>query len=142
MILKELFRDRREVVALTENDRIFNAVELMLREKVGSVVIVDGRKVVGIITDRDIALGVALGAATSDSFVSEVMSRDVVTIDESMNLVEVTRYIRERGLKRFPVVNRDKDLVGIVSADDILAMLGREIFDTCSSLKPRLSHIA
>ena len=117
-----------------------DAAELMRRENVGSVVIVDDNQIAGIITDRDIALSIALGAATPDSFVAEVMTKGVATINESMSLLDATRFFREVRVKRLPVVNSENQLVGIVSTDDVLAILARELFDTCSSLEPNLGH--
>ena len=140
MILKELFREQEEVVTLTCDARICDAVELMRRENIGSVVIVEEKKVVGIITDRDIALGVGLGAATPDSFVGEVMTKGVATIEDSMSLHDATRFFRDVRVKRLPVVDGKNQLVGIISTDDVLAILSREIFDTCSTLEPKLGH--
>lgn len=140
MILKELFRERSEVVTLTMDDRISDAAELMRREKIGCVVIVDDRHIEGIITDRDIALGLALGAATPDSFVAEVMTKGVATINESTSLLETTRFFRNVRVKRLPVVDDENQLVGIVSTDDIMALLAREFFDTCAALEPNLGH--
>ena len=140
MILKELFRERSEVITLTMDDRISDAAELMRREKIGCVVIVDDRHIEGIITDRDIALSLALGAATPDSFVAEAMTKGVATINESTSLLETTRFFRNVRVKRLPVVDDENQLVGIVSTDDIMALLAREFFDTCAALEPNLGH--
>lgn len=140
MILKELLREQSDVVKLTLDDRISDAADLMRRENVGSVVIVDEDQIVGIITDRDIALGVALGAATPDSFVAEVMTKGVATINESTSLLDATRFFRNVRVKRLPVVNDENQLVGIISTDDVLAILARELFDTCAALEPNLGH--
>ena len=140
MVLKELFRDSDGVITLPPQARMSDAAELMRQEKIGCIVIVENDGVVGLITDRDIALGVTLGAATPDSFVSEVMSRDVETVFDTMSLFDVTRYFRSAGLKRLPVVDSEKRLVGIVSTDDVMAFLARQMFDTCATLAPKLGH--
>ena len=142
MILKQLMRERQEVFRLTEQARIVDAAELMYDRRIGSIVIVDeSDSVVGIITDRDIALALALGAATTDSYVTEVMSRDVQTVDESKCLFEVTSQFRSLNVKRLPVVDRSGKLKGIISLDDIMALLSREMFDTCCSLESKLGHM-
>ena len=141
MILKELFRENQEVVSLTMDARISEAAELMREKRIGSIVIVENRQVIGMLTDRDIALGVALGAATPDSFVSEVMTRDVERVNESMSLFDLTRFFRMSRVKRLPVVDEENQLVGIVSVDDIMALLSREMFDTCKALEPKLGHM-
>ena len=142
MILKELMREYCDVFKLTENARISNAAEMMYEKKIGAIVIVDEVDFVkGIITDRDIALSLALGAATPESFVSEVMTKDVETINESMNLFDVTRHIKSVNVKRLPVLDAFGKLRGIISVDDIMAILSREMFDTCSSLESKLGHL-
>ena len=141
MILKELFRENAEVFSLDKNARVIEVAEMMRREKIGSVVIVEDKKVAGIITDRDIALSLALGVATPDSFVTEIMSGEVETIDETMTIFDVSRYFRTACVKRLPVVNANEELVGIVSTDDLMALLSREMFDTCSTLEPKLGHM-
>ncbi len=142
MILKELVCEGRAVVKLTESARISQAADVMRDKRIGSIPIVDDADaVVGIITDRDIGLCLALGAATPDSYVSEVMSRDVECVYDTMRLFEVTNFFRTVDVKRLPVIDSDKRLVGIVSTDDVMALLAREMFDTCSALEPKLGHM-
>lgn len=142
MILKELMRENRDVLTRNESARIFEIAELMRANSVGSIVIVDdSERVVGIVTDRDIAMCLALGAATPDSYVSEAMSREVHCIDQSMTMFEVTRFIKTVEVRRLPVIDGDRRLVGIISIDDIMALLSKEMYDTCSSLAPRLGHM-
>jgi CBS domain-containing protein len=141
MILKELMREDMEVVTLTCEARICDAAHMMKEKRIGSIIIVDGDIVDGIITDRDIALGLALGVATPNSYVAEVMSREVETIENTMSLFDVSRHFRNCCHKRLPVVDKQKRLVGLVSIDDIMALLSREMFDTCSALEPKLGHM-
>jgi predicted transcriptional regulator len=142
MILKELMRERAEVFSLPVTARISAAADMMRDKRVGSIIIADdSESVLGIITDRDIAMTLALGAGTPDSTVEEAMSRDVETIPETMTLFDATRYFRTVDVKRLPVVDMDSKLVGIVSVDDVMALLAREMYDTCSSLEPKLGHV-
>ena len=142
MILKELMREHLEVYTLTESGCISTAADMMRDKRIGSIVIVDDSElVVGIITDRDIGLSLALGAATPDSSVSQVMSKDVETVNESASLFDVSRIFRTANFKRLPVVDADERLVGIVSVDDVMAFLAREMFDSCNSLEPRIGHM-
>jgi CBS domain-containing protein len=142
MILKTMMREHLEVFTATLNSRISEVANTMREKRVGSIVVVDDADlVIGIITDRDIAMALALGAATADSFINEVMSKDVETISESMTLFDVARYFRTVEVKRLPVVDKKKRLIGIVSSDDVIAFLAREMFDTCNSLEPKLGHM-
>ncbi len=142
MILKELMRENLEVHKLTPDSHFYQAAEMMREHSVGSIVVVDdSEKVVGILTDRDIALTLALGAGTPNSFVSEAMTREVETISESMSLFDATRLFRTICVKRLPVTDSDGRLVGIISIDDVMAQLSREMLDTCSAMKSKLGHI-
>lgn len=142
MILKTLMKENSEVYTSTDSTRISEIAELMHEKRVGAIVIVDELNlIVGIITDRDIAMGLALGAATPDSFVSQLMTREVETIPHTMPLFNVARVFRSTHIKRLPVVNEKKQLVGIVSSDDLMALLSREMFDTCNSLERKLGHM-
>ena len=106
MILKELKRERLEVFKLTVGARICQAASMMREKKVGAIVIVDDADmVIGIVTDRDIALSLALGAATPNSFVAEVMSVDVECVHEDMTLFNLTSVFRTVDVKRVPVVD-------------------------------------
>lgn len=142
MILKTLMKEQYEVYTSTEDSRISEVASLMQEKRVGAIVVVDKlRLVTGIVTDRDIAMGLALGVSTADSFVSQVMTHDVETISHAMTLFGVARVFRETDVKRLPVVDDENRLVGIVSSDDVIALLAREMFDTCNSFEPKLGHV-
>lgn len=142
MILKMLMREYLEVFTVTEIARVSEVAELMLEKKVGSIVVVDdANHVIGIITDRDIAMALALGEASAHSLVSEVMTEEVETIPDSMTLFDVARFFKTVAFKRLPIVDGDKRLAGIVSTDDLVALLAREMFDTCGSLEPKIGHM-
>jgi len=142
MILKELMRENLEVFKLKADAHLYQAANMMREKSVGSIVIVDDSdKVVGMITDRDIALTLALGAGTPNSYVTEAMARDVETIPESMRLFDVTRLFRTVCVKRLPVVDAEGHVVGIISIDDVMALLSREMLDTCSAMESKLGHM-
>lgn len=142
MILQELMLEHQKLYTLTENGRIIEAVQMMREHRIGSIVIVnDVGTVSGIITDRDIAMALAFGSASPESYVTETMSREVEVINEELTLFDVTRFFRTSNVKRLPVVDREGIPVGIVSLDDVMAVLAREMFDTCTSLVPKLGHM-
>lgn len=142
MILKEIFRDTAETITATQDTRICDVAASMNAKNIGSVIVVDDKqKVIGIITDRDIAMALALGAGTPESFITEVMSKNVETVPESATLFDVTRFFRTVSVKRLPVVDGSGRLVGIISSDDVIAFLAREMFDTCKSFESKLGHL-
>ena len=99
---------------------VAQVAQLMQQENVGSVPIVEGGKLVGTITDRDITIRiVAEGKDPQSTTVGEVASRDLVTVDPQQNLDEALRLMAQHQVRRLPVVEEDGRLVGIVAQADV-----------------------
>jgi CBS domain-containing protein len=91
----------------------------MLALNVGLLPVTDGDRLVGMISDRDIAIrGVAMGLGP-DSRVGAVMTEDVKYCFEDQDLEEITQNMGDIQVRRLPVLNRDKQLVGIIALGDI-----------------------
>jgi CBS domain-containing protein len=97
------------------------AAEIMLRRDIGMLPVCDGTTILGTVTDRDITVrGTAKGSDPARTRVSEVMSAgDVCYCFADDDVKEVAKTMRERQIRRMPVVDRGKNLVGIVSLADI-----------------------
>lgn len=122
----------REVVIATRNTTVVEAARLMREYHVGDLVVVDeseGRRVpVGIVTDRDIVVGVlALGLDPAVLTVGDIMGSHLVTATEDDDVYETLQIMRTRGVRRVPVVNTAGALVGIVALDDILEIFAEEL---------------
>jgi len=117
------------VVTIESGSSVREAARLMREHHVGDLVVVDdhgaGPHPIGIITDRDIVIGlVAPEVIDLEGLrVDEVITRDLVTIDEMDTLAEAAVVMRENGIRRLPVVDADGTLRGILTLDDILAVL-------------------
>ena len=99
---------------------LVEAAKLMREEDTGVVPIVDGENLVGVVTDRDIAIrAVADGKDPQSTKVTDVASKDVVTVDPQQNLDEALRLMAQHQVRRLPVVEEDGRLVGIVAQADI-----------------------
>jgi CBS domain-containing protein len=99
---------------------VAEAARLMKTEDVGSVPILEGDRLTGMLTDRDIAIRlVAEGKDAQSTTVGEIASRDVVTIDPQQNLDEALRLMAQHQVRRLPVVEEDGRLVGIVAQADV-----------------------
>jgi CBS domain-containing protein len=98
---------------------------LMKSEDVGSIPIVEGDRLVAIVTDRDIAIRIVGEGKNPDTPVSEIASRNLVTIDPEQGIEEAARLMGEHQLRRLPVVEEDGRLVGIVAQADV-AQAGRD----------------
>jgi CBS domain-containing protein len=101
-------------------DSVVEAAKLMRGEDAGLAPIVDGDRLVGVVTDRDIAIRVvAEGRDPQSTKVEEVASQNVVTIDPQQELDEALRLMAQHQLRRLPVVEEDGKLVGIVAQADV-----------------------
>lgn len=134
MKLSETFRS--EVVTVQPEETIRAAAEKMKEKNVGAVVVVKSGKVAGIVSDRDIALKVALGKATSETPVSSIMTTNVLTIWDDQGVFNATQYLRGRKVRRLPIIDRQEKLVGMLTLDDLFALLARELLNIAQSLEP------
>jgi CBS domain-containing protein len=140
MNLGEIFRS--DVVTVGTDAPIREAMEKMRAENVGSVVVVEDGEVVGILTDRDVAISTVLGAATADSTVEQIMTKEVLTIWEDEGVFNATQYFIDHGVRRLPVIDHDNQLVGILTTDDLFVLLARELFNVSQCLRPALAEKA
>jgi len=96
------------------------AAKMMRDEDVGIAPIVEGDRLVGVLTDRDIAVRVvAEGRDPEQVKVTEVASRDVVTLDPQQDLDEALRLMARHQVRRLPVVEEDGRLAGVVAQADV-----------------------
>ena len=123
----------RKVVFARRNESVSQAARLMREHHVGSVVVADernGRRYpVGIVTDRDIAVGVvALGLDPENRNVESAMPAELVCVHETDGLARAVALMRAQGVRRLPVIDAAGGLVGILSADDALEVLSEELY--------------
>ena len=96
------------------------AAKMMRDEDVGLAPIVEGDKLIGMLTDRDIAIRVVAEGKDPDQVkVREVASKQVVTIDPQQDLDEALRIMAMHQVRRLPVVEEDGKLVGVVAQADV-----------------------
>ena len=104
-----------------------HAAQEMGRLHIGCLPVVEDGRLVGMLTDRDLALRCLAGGLGSEVRVGEIMSRDVVTLPATAGLAEAAELMRDHVFRRLPIVDADGRLVGLVAADDLLRTLAREI---------------
>jgi CBS domain-containing protein len=106
----------KEVETVSPETTIKDGATLMKSRDIGSLPVVEGRKVSGVITDRDITIRVvAEGRDPGSTKVGEIMSREVVSVREDSDLKEAERLMHDRQLRRLPVVNAAGELVGYLA---------------------------
>jgi CBS domain-containing protein len=122
----------REVVFATRENTIPEAAQLMRQHHVGDLVVVDvvdGRRMpVGIVTDRDIVIEIIAKSLDFNDFsVGDIMSPQLISVQENEGVFETIKLMRNNGIRRIPVVDREGGLEGIVSVEDILDLLAEEM---------------
>jgi CBS domain-containing protein len=128
----------RRVATVRREDALLEAARRMRAEHVGALVViseVDGKRMpVGVLTDRDIVVGVlARDASHLNSLdVGDVLLPEVVTASEDEDLEQVLRRMRSFGVRRVPVVDTERTLVGVLALDDILDALAEHVAEIAS----------
>jgi CBS domain-containing protein len=126
MKLGEQFK--KDVATVPPDASIRKAAFLMRDRGVGAVVVVDAKnKPLSIVTDRDVALAVALDEKAPDTPVQEIMPGKLIAIGENEGIFNATQYVFGYQVRRLPIVDADGKLVGIVTMDDLLGLLAREL---------------
>jgi CBS domain-containing protein len=98
---------------------IRDAAQLMAQMDIGALPVQDNDRLIGMITDRDIAVRAIAEGKGADARVRDVMTNEIKYCYEDQTVEEVTRNMGEQRLRRLPVMNRDKRLVGILSLGDL-----------------------
>jgi len=127
--MDEMIRDvmTREVECARPDMTLVDVARVMKDKNLGSLPVCEGTAVAGMITDRDITVrGVAEGRDPSATKVTEVMSREVVTVKEDSRLEEAERLMHDRQLRRLPVVNDQGELTGFLSLAKVARTEGPE----------------
>jgi CBS domain-containing protein/uncharacterized protein (DUF2267 family) len=114
----ERFRKTRMVI-LTRQSKAYQAARAMADSHIGAVLVSEPPGLIGIVTDRDLALAVLGGSLDPKTTLGEVMSEDPVTCDIKAELDEVAGLMREHGVRRIPVTEHGK-VVGLITFDDLV----------------------
>jgi signal-transduction protein with cAMP-binding, CBS, and nucleotidyltransferase domain len=117
----------RKPVTVEPHECLAKAARLMRQEGVGAVVVAELGRPVGILTDRDLGLAVCLDGAAPHDAVQTHMTCPVETIRNDEGVYSATQKMMELAVRRLPVVDNIGRLVGLVSLDDLLSLLSREL---------------
>jgi CBS domain-containing protein/uncharacterized protein (DUF2267 family) len=139
MSLERYSTDRR-VVVLSSDATAYEAARAMDDNHVGAVLVQDHGRLVGILTDRDLALRVAgSGFEASELDVGEVMSTNVIALPVEASVDDVVECMLERHVRRVPIVQGGK-VVGLVSLDDLILTGDADLETLAEIVKAQLSE--
>lgn len=125
MIVKDLMSAR--VTSVPAQASLLDAARRMKEEDVGCLPVTDGRTLVGLVTDRDIAVrGVAAGRHPARTTVAQVFTRGAITCRFDDDVDVAVQLMRERGVRRLLVSDEGQRLAGIVSLGDLARYDGRK----------------
>ncbi len=123
--IKSLMREN--VVTVSKDESVIDAARKMDERNVGSVVVLDEQKPVGIVTDRDLTIKALSRRKDPDqTTVEQIMSEDLFSVHVEDPIFEVISKACEAGVRRIPVISGDR-LLGIVTFDDLFLHLVNEL---------------
>ena len=122
----------RTVIVAQRGMSVVEAAQLMRAQHVGSLVVVDeladGRRPVGMLTDRDIVTAVVAKEVDPATLcVEDLMSTDIATALETDSMTDMLGAMRRKGLRRLPVTTGDGLLIGLVTMDDMLEIQAEQL---------------
>ena len=106
--------------AISPSASVMDAAQIMRGSDIGDVIVLEDDRLFGILTDRDIVVrALAAGADPHTTPVAEICSRDLTTIEPTAGVGQAVRLMREKALRRLPVVDKNGFVLGIVSIGDV-----------------------
>lgn len=124
------------MVMATEEESAAAAAGKLRDAGVGCVVVIRAGRPVGILTDRDLAIRVvAESRDAGQTRLSEIVTYDPIVIDEDAEISTATLRMRQHGVRRLPLIDARGNVTGIVTADDLVVLLGRQLADVCHGIE-------
>ena len=121
----------RSIATVQREETLQAAAQRMREMDVGSLPVLDGKALVGIVTDRDIAIrGVAEGMVAQESRVADVMTADVVWCRADDSIEAVMAEMGDAQVRRLPVLDADNEIVGVVALGDLATRQSAHIDET------------
>lgn len=137
MKLGSLFTN--EVITASPKDSLARVAKQMEEHQVGTVVLAEGQRPVGIVTDRDLALAMGVQGHTPQVPVQKIMTCPITTIGQHEGIFKATKLMRENAVRRLVVVDEVGRLCGVVSMDDLLLLLCRELNNIVEGIRPEVA---
>jgi CBS domain-containing protein len=112
---------RTDVVTISSDVPIKEAVKTMYEKNVGSLVIVDGNEIKGIVTEHDIARSLLIYNISNDAKIKDIYNTPLVSVDPDSSILDVAEIINKTQILRIPVV-KDGKLLGVISSSDLTVL--------------------
>jgi CBS domain-containing protein len=127
---------RRPVQILSPDASCVEAASLMRDENIGSIIVAEDGRPLGVVTDRDLVTRViATGGDPRRTSVRDVMSAEPLFVSGDRGLDQVLSAMRDFGVRRLPIVDENGRLCGLVSADDLLVLIADQLADVVEAIR-------
>jgi CBS domain-containing protein len=108
----------KDCVTVTLQDNVYEIAVKMKQHDIGFIPVVEGKKLLGVVTDRDLVVRAFAEKREGSAAVKQVMTEDVLTIDPGTSIDEAARLMADNQIRRLPVVENG-ELIGIVAIGDL-----------------------
>ena len=133
----------KTVVTISPDGTALEAAKLMHAEHIGCLVVIDDFRPIGILTDRDIVLKVvAREEKPAETAVKKIMTTNPTMVNVNYDVLDAVRLMRNRGVRRLPVVDEHRRLLGIITIDDVLTGFGAELGDLAGAVQIEFGLVA
>lgn len=116
------------VFSVTSSDTVYHALEIMADENVGSVLVIDDGRLVGILSERDYSRKVILmDKASKETLVAEIMTTELVIVEPATTVTDAMAMMTDRRVRHLPVMD-EGELIGLISIGDVVkAVIGDQL---------------
>jgi CBS domain-containing protein len=139
--LKQLLEAKgREVYTIEPGARVFDALKLMADKGVGALIVTEGGRIAGVISERDYARKVILlGKSSHELQVREIMTGKVITVDPGQSVEECMALMTEKRIRHLPVTEGER-LIGVLSIGDLVKEVIAAQQQTIAQLESYIHH--
>lgn len=136
MFIKNIIqRKGNEIISVEPTCTVSDVARLLAERRIGAVLVMDGDKLVGVLSERDVVRGVAIsGGSVLDESVVSLMTKTIVTCSLSKHVNEALALMTERRIRHLPIVE-DGKLVGMISIGDLVNARINEVEQEADALK-------
>jgi len=111
----------KKPISVTQDDTIRNCTQLMLNKHVGSLLVKEGEKLLGFLTERDLVRMISMGVDPNTTRVKQIMTKKIVAISPEKDIYDAIVLMNKENVRRLPVIINNK-IIGLITVRDILTI--------------------
>ncbi|HEX9756570.1 MAG TPA: CBS domain-containing protein [Nitrospiria bacterium] len=129
------------VITASPEESVLHASILMRDNKIGSVVITKDERPIGILTDRDIVMRLMTDSKEGfNTKIQEVMTKNPYVVPEGIGIWDLIKRMKKYAVRRFPVVSGEGKIVGMITMDDLIELMGEELSGLGHTISQEVGH--